>query len=144
MWCNGVPRLLKLTYLAAGCGAFFVVWGMFFLRSEPPRVLTLQEKWNDAIRELPPISPGPRVVKTDRILPNPPLPDFGWVTDIKKIDPPVVSPSPVVEKPQQIIEKPQRSRRIRSEDRVTRSEVCSAHGMRKVITNGGKSWRCRK
>ena len=136
--------MLKLTYLAAGCGAFFVVWGMFFLRSEPPRVLTHQEKWNDTVRDLPVLIPGPRVVKTDRILPELPRSDFGWVTDIKKIDPPVIPSPSVVEKPQQIIEKPQRSRRIIGEQRATRSEVCSAHGMRKVITNGGKSWRCRK
>lgn len=143
MWCNGVPRLLKLAYLAAGCSVVFVVWGVS--RQATPRAPTLHERWVDVIRDLPPIVPGPRVVKTDRIVPNSYRPDFSWVVGGEipiPIDKPrivetqrIVKP-PIIEKPKPpIIEKPQK--------KVT-PDICSAHRMRKVYNQNGKTWRCRK
>jgi hypothetical protein len=130
--------LLKLAYLAAGCGAVFVAWGI--LKPETPRPPTLQERWNNAVQELPPLIPGPRVVKTDRIVPAQPRPDFGWVTgvDVKKIDP-IPVPAPVV------VETPQPRAKVVREKKIARasSDVCSVHGQRKVYT-GKYKWRCRK
>ena len=128
--------MLKLAYLAAGCSAVFVAWGIS--RQTPPRPPTLHERWVDVIRDLPPIVPGPRVVKTDRIVPNSYRPDFSWVTEVVEIPIPPAKPR-IVEKPRiiepQIIEKPQK--------KVT-SDICSAHRMRKVYNQNGKTWRCRK
>jgi len=77
-----------------------------------------------------------RMVKTERIT-APPAPIFA-------APPPVaVPPQPVAQVQEE--EPPPVATRRRMVTRVARGgDICTRHGMRKEITRGGKSWRCRR
>jgi hypothetical protein len=60
---------------------------------------------------------------------------------------PVVEPMPTIAPEPVMEEKEVRKRSVRSvlhEKRHAPRDICTRHKMRKVITRGGKSWRCKK
>jgi hypothetical protein len=54
---------------------------------------------------------------------------------------PQPAPAPVVEKVAAVAE-PEPSSHVNRRER-TRGDICTRHGLRKVTTRGGRSWRCR-
>jgi hypothetical protein len=133
---------------AAGTAIAALVFGFAAMRSpsaeqRPIRVTTVKvpaqegrfdSTWNDVavqavkadaepVRKIEIVRPEPRPVKTERIVLNEPEP-----IQVASA-PPEVEAGPVWRKR----EKTRRG-----------GDVCTRHGMRKVMTRGGKSWRCRK
>ena len=116
----------NIAYIAAACGASFIVLGLALSRPNPPRpqpiveskyVASLQERWGDVDKDSPPPI---RIVKTIRITKEP-----VETVEVKEIEPPV-----------QVVEKPQPRQ-------VVRRDICSVHRMRKVMV-GKYKWRCRR
>jgi hypothetical protein len=70
---------------------------------------------------------------------------FPTVATVAKVEPP---PVPVLEPPREPGPEP----KVRPGKRERRAElgtddggnICTRHGLRKVYTNGGRSWRCRR
>jgi hypothetical protein len=90
------------------------------------------------IRAVPIVRAEPTPVKTERIALETPPPAPATV-----VPPPVIMP-PVI--PQEDDPPPVRTRRqrIASAAPTRGGDVCTRHHMRKVVTRGGKSWRCRR
>jgi hypothetical protein len=84
----------------------------------PPVQTSVVTKTADPIRIIETVRP----VATERIVPDAPV----------KVVPPVKMVSPIEQDEQPVA-------RQRSEQ-----NVCTRHGMKKVITRGGRSWRCRR
>jgi len=78
---------------------------------------------------LPPL-PETKMVTTERILPD-------------AATPPPVAPIPLAQNddPQPITRRRETRMRVVG---MGRSDICARHNMRKVITNGGRSWRCQR
>lgn len=75
----------------------------------------------------------------------PPLPETRVVTT-ERILPDAATPPPVAPIPQVVNDDPQ-PRRRETPTRIVgmgRHDICAKHNMRKVITNGGRSWRCQR
>jgi hypothetical protein len=77
------------------------------------------------------VSPEPRVVSTERVVPEP----AATPAPAPTVVPPIIRAN--VEEDDD--PKPRRARK-----HTTRRDVCARHNMRKVLIRGGKSWRCRK
>ena len=98
-----------------------------------PRELTFEERW-EPVRRLPQMlnyereELVPRIipVRTIAIRPEPAI----------YIEPPAV---PVPRSAPQLHERPKAVAMRKAE-----LDICRRHGMVKQVTNGGKSWRCRK
>ena len=88
----------------------------------PPVQTNVVAKTADPIRVIETVRPEPKPVLTERIIPDAPV----------KVVPPVKMVSPIEQDEQPVA-------RQRSEQ-----NVCTRHGMKKVITRGGRSWRCRR
>jgi hypothetical protein len=91
---------------------------------------TAVAKKQDRVRQIELVSTtDPKPVPTQRIMPDAPA-----------TAPPVVL---VQEEEEQPAVK-RRSHRIRTASADTESNVCTRHKMHKVVTRGGKSWRCKR
>lgn len=104
-----------------------------FVRPQPPRAkpidpnITFQSRWSDSATGAPMEAPRPiRIIKTVRI----PKPPAEPVEEVKEVEQPIGQP---------VVEQPVRNIRHRQ----TRSDVCRAHGMRKVMV-GKYKWRCKR
>jgi hypothetical protein len=87
-----------------------------------------------------------------------PWPDYApkVVKSIPIVKPPPQAPEPIVERheppelygePEGVWPRPAKARRQRVAERkapADRADICQRHRLRKVITNGGRSWRCRR
>jgi hypothetical protein len=86
-------------------------------------------KKQDKVRQIEMVATtDPKPVLTERVMP-----------DVPAAVPPVV----VQEDEEQPAVK-RRHHRIRTASADTGSNVCTRHNMRKVVTRGGKSWRCKR
>jgi len=131
--------LLKPGYIAAACGITIAILCVSLIRRGEPRpepsLPVIQKRIDDAIRDIVPfetIIQQPRIVKTDRIRPDPipvPTPE---PSELNEIDKQLDEQKPVVRTP-----------RRRVEVKRDRGDVCRAHGMRKVMT-GKYKWRCQR
>jgi len=116
--------------LAFGGAAIVSVLVIAATERDPPRSLAagpVQDRW------LPePLEPEP-LRKADRLY-LPPVSVDGPVMVVPAVAPPLL-PAPHDDP------KPARAER---RHRQAGGDVCTRHGMRKVVTNGGRSWRCRR
>jgi hypothetical protein len=102
-------------------------------------------KKTDVDRQARVILTEPKPVPTERIVPDaPPV----TVSTLSPSAPPVVEPDEEGERPavirkrkRPIIERPAAEKKV--VEKKAESNVCTRHGKRKVVTRGGKSWRCR-
>jgi hypothetical protein len=89
---------------------------------------TAVAKKQDRVRVIELASTDSKPVVTERIIPP---------TDASTVVPPVVMVQE--DKPE-----PSRGRRRYAEGTRSGGDVCTRHHMHKVVTRGGKSWRCRR
>jgi hypothetical protein len=85
-----------------------------------------------------PLPKADRETKIVRTIPIYKLPE-PTVQSAVPLPEPRVAPVKVVQTETPRRSEPQRQRRER-----TYSDICARHNLRKVYTNGGRSWRCRK
>jgi len=99
------------------------------------------------VAKAPVIDVGPRVVRTESIsgfdgrwaLPPPPI--DREVRHVREKTDDVVDAVPVAAS---TAPQPVAPSRHRLKTKRAHLDLCGRHGMRKVITRGGKSWRCRR
>lgn len=90
---------------------------------------TAVAKKQDRIRQIEMVSTDdPKPVRTERVMP----------------DVPAAMPPVMVQEEELPAAKPHRHHRIRTASADTGSNVCTRHKMHKVVTRGGKSWRCKR
>jgi hypothetical protein len=95
---------------------------------EKPRlILSVEPKTEDRVEALPKTDRDAVVVKTTAVLPEPVMVEAARI----RPDAPAKAP-PIV-----LVEEERPAARRRHHD------ACARHGLRKVETHGGKSWRCR-
>jgi len=139
----GLPRMrtrlspLKITAAASAMAALLMVFAIQRLPSAerievPPPVIpevtssSVGKTHREPVRVIETVhvaSTEPVPVKTETIRPEP----------TPSVVPPVIMP------PEEETPPPKRRLRVASRG----GDVCTRHGKRKVITRGGKSWRCR-
>jgi len=119
-------------------------------RSPPPAKYvappTLSDRLNQIEEEMPPAKktdrlPEVHLVRTIPITnPEPAASLIAPARDaLKRLEDVSLTPPPEAE------EDPPRKRKVKAKrERHASANVCSRHGMRKVTTRGGKSWRCRR
>jgi hypothetical protein len=120
--------LTPILKAAFGSAALFSVMLIAATERDPPRP---HAAIPDAITDRWP-EPEP-LRKTDRLA-LPPVPAGGPAMVVPAVAPPLL-PAPHDDP------KPARTER---RHRHASGDVCTRHGMRKVVTRGGRSWRCRR
>ena len=125
--------MTKLIFIFAGFGATLIAWGITFIGREPPRKqpivkqeirATLQERWGNTPSNVIVSPPKINTVRTIAITREP-----IETVEVKEVAPQI----------EEEIKRPHRRTRFRP----ARSEICRAHGMRKVYV-GRYKWRCRR
>jgi hypothetical protein len=105
-------------------------------------VLAIQRLPGEERIEVPKVEPLPLAQKTDPIFSvAPPKVAPVRIIDTSKLVTERVVPDAPVAEPPVAKEGPQPAAKRVAE---TESNVCTRHKLRKVITNGGRSWRCRR
>lgn len=91
------------------------------------------------------------VVRTIQYVPqNVPPPEVTVASRFADFIEPPVTPVPrakppaVKDEPETALARERKPRRVRSVRHASNDSFCSRYGLRKVITRGGKSWRCRR
>lgn len=115
-----------------------------------PVAAQFQQRWADVAADnesvlkkqdrLPLPAPEPSTQKLPHVVPVPL--DPATIDDV-----PVIRATPADEKQAAEETRPRHVRHVRHverEERHVKRDVCSRHGMHKVTTRHGKSWRCRK
>jgi len=119
--------------LAFGSVAILSVMVIAATERDPPRPVAsvpdlIQDRW---------IIPEPQLTellrKADR-LPFPPIVQPAGPAAVSPAAEPLPSPAVI----------PELKPRARTNRHHHASDVCTRHGMRKVTTHGGRSWRCRR
>ena len=143
-------RLWKLTpfKLVTACAAMTALLMMFALQRLPREERIVVEKpdivmqadpgaLQETIREPDPaIEPVVRIVQTSKIAVTAPEPAS---------QPPAIDPAPAKMPPALLVqeEDDRPSRHARRPKHEHANDVCARHGLHKVETHGGRSWRCR-
>jgi hypothetical protein len=79
-----------------------------------------------------------RKADQERVATSEPVP-----VQTERIVPPTKIPPVVLVEEERTEDSPRRSRSRKQRHAAVR-DVCTRHGMHKVVTRGGKSWRCKK
>jgi hypothetical protein len=122
--------------LLTGVVAMSSLLAVFATQRDPPRppepvVNPIAERW---------VEPPPMPKKTDRLALYVPPPDPA-PTPVAAI--PVATIEPATEDDLKQARAEMRHHRAHHHHHHERGDVCTRHHMHKVVTHGGKSWRCR-
>jgi hypothetical protein len=98
----------------------------------PPPIVTLDDRWGDlpALKKQDQWSPLPKTVRTVPIV---------MTKTVEEVTGPYVALPPEAAEPVRRLQ-PTRQRVADTRERVR--DVCARHHLRKIVTRGGKSWRC--
>ena len=124
--------------LLTGVVAMSSLLAVFATQRDPPRppepvVNPIAERW---------VEPPPLPKKTDRLALYVPPPDPA-PTPVAAIPAPVATIEPATEDDLKQARAEMRHHHAHHHHHHERGDVCTRHHMHKVVTHGGKSWRCR-
>ena len=127
---------VKIAIVAAAAVSIILIYSVSRAITATPLHPTLKQRLDEAhadtkskVRVVEIVRLDPKPVKTERVLPLPPMPAIEVPDEL-----PPLPPTPPTRKryAAAVVAPP------------VEHNICTRHNLRKVIINGGKSWRCRR